>query len=186
MRVQNIFRLMAAVVLSMVILPAYGQSAGPDVASNAAQNVSADLTGTWVFDVELAVSAPFTAMQTFHLGGTLDETTDLLAGLGEGPGHGAWKRNANGEFTATFELFIFEPDHTPAGRIRVRESLRIDSEDALTGYTVADLILPDGTVIENIDNGPVVGRRVRVSGVRPEEVGSTPIATSKRPLECAW
>ena len=161
----------ALCILSLTLLvPVYAQPAPTDAgdAREVARPGSPGLVGSWVLDVKLAVSPPFQALQTFHAFGSMNETSDLLANLGEGPGHGVWYRTGN-EYIATFELFIFNPDHTPAGRIRVRETLKITGQDTLEGFSVADLILPDGTVIENIDSGPMTGARVRVEGVRPEE-----------------
>ena len=155
-----------------VLVPLYAQEAQPDLTDRIDRviiGVPPPLVGSWVLDVTLVNSPPFHALQTFHSNGTMSETSDLLANLGEGPGHGAWARTDEG-YVSTFELFIFEPDHTPAGRIRVRENLKLVDGDHLTGFTVADLILPDGTLIENIDSGPVTGTRVRVMPVRPEEL----------------
>jgi hypothetical protein len=98
----------------------------------------------------------------------VSETSDLLSQGGEGPGQGAWQRTDDG-FAATFELFIFNPDGSKAGRIRVRESIQLTDEDHFTGFSVADIILPDGEVIENIDNGPITGTRVSVREVTPAD-----------------
>ncbi len=72
----------------------------------------------------------------------------------------------------TFELFIFEPDGAPAGRIRVRETITLTGDGTFTGFSVADLILPDGTLIEKIDGAPITGTRIDVRAVRAEEIGS--------------
>ena len=138
------------------------------------RTASPGLVGSWVFEVETTATPAFRALQTFHAIGTMSETSDLLPNLGEGPGHGAWQKDSD-KYNVTFELFIFEPDHTPAGRIRVRETLELVDENHLTGFSVADLILPDGTLIENIDNGPMTGTRVRVIPVRPEEQSAFPV-----------
>lgn len=137
------------------------------------------LTGSWILEVKTAATPAFRALQTFHSNGTVTESTDLFAQLSEGPGHGVWDRDGD-SYDVTFELFIFEPDHTPAGMIRVRETLTLLSNRVLEGYAVADLILPDGTVIENIDNGPVTGRRIDVMKVKAEEMGSTPVYSPAR------
>jgi len=141
------------------------------------------LLGSWVVSVDSTATPDFTALQTFQLGGTVSETTDLLAQGGEGPGHGAWERTANG-YSVTFELFIFNPDGTTAGRIRVRESITLTDENHFTGFSVADIILPDGELIENIDNGPIEGTRVSVRAVRPEDY--LPPATSAMRGRRAW
>lgn len=163
-----------------LIQPVYAQTGAADVSSEYRDvervvRVSAPaLVGSWVLDIQTSATPAFHALQTFHAFGTVSETSDLLANLGEGPGHGAWQKDGD-TYHVTFELFIFEPDHTPAGRIRVRETLRLVDENNLTGFTVADLILPDGTLIENIDNGPTTGTRVRVIPVRPEEQSAFPV-----------
>jgi len=163
----------AAILIS--IQPVYAQK--PSLDGSDAERViraaSPALVGSWVFTVETTATPAFHALQTFHAIGTMSETSDLLANLGEGPGHGAWQKDGD-KYHVTFELFIFEPDHAPAGRIRVRETLELAGDNELTGYAVADLILPDGTVIENIDNGPMTGTRVRVAPVRPEEQNAYP------------
>ena len=164
-------------ILSLtLVVPLYAQSAQPDFTDRPERVVVGappSLVGAWVLDVKLVASPPFRALQTFHANGTMSETSDLLANLGEGPGQGGWMRTEDGGYTATFELFIFEADHAPAGRIRVRENLKVNG-DKITGDTVADLILPDGTLIENIDSGPVTGTKVRVLPVKPEELNSVP------------
>jgi len=137
------------------------------------------LIGSWVVNVAQGATPPFTALQTFHRGGTVDETSDLLALGGEGPGHGAWERTPDG-FAVTFELFIFEPSGAPAGRIRVRETITLTGDRTFTGYSVADLILPDGTLIEKIDGAPITGTRIDVKAVRAEEIGSAGTAFAPR------
>ena len=130
------------------------------------------LIGSWVVNVQSV--APFTAFHTFHIGGTMSESTDLLALGGEGPGHGAWERTSNDGFASTFELFIFNPDGSPAGRIRVRETITLTDDNHFTGVAIADLLLPDGEIIENIDTSPIVGTRVSIVKVRPDELSSLP------------
>ena len=174
MRLNKMIIGLAAAVL-LTAIPAYAQGVIADVPeADAVSTTRGSLIGTWVLDVDVSASPDFHALQTFHMGGTVDETSDLLAALGEGPGHGVWQRSGNHEYEVTFELFIFNPDATAAGRIRVRESLHVIGENKLEGFAVADLILPDGTVIENVDNGPVTGTRVRVKGVTAEEMSATP------------
>ena len=138
------------------------------------------LIGSWVVNVAEGATPPFTALQTFHRGGTVDETSDLLGQGGEGPGHGAWERTLDG-YAVTFELFIFEPDGAPAGRIRVRETITMTGNGTFTGFSVADLILPGGTVIEKIDGAPITGTRIDVRAVRAEEIGS-PANAIARPI----
>ena len=169
MRFKKVFAFILTIGAALLQAPAL--LAGDTIETHA--TVVPRLTGSWILEVQTTASPAFRALQTFHSNGTVSETSNLLAQLGEGPGHGAWERDGD-SYAVTFELFIFEPDHTPAGVIRVREKLTLLSNRVLEGFAVADLILPDGTVIENIDNGPVTGRRIDVMKVKDEEIGSTP------------
>jgi len=159
---------MLIIVALLSVVPLYAEEPQSDFGDREHAAASPSLVGTWVLDVRQAISPPFRALQTFHASGTMTETSDLLPNLGEGPGAGAWTRDNEG-FNATFQLFIFEADHTPAGIIRVRMSIKLKDADHFTAFAVADLILPDGTLIENIDGGPIEATRVRVMPVRAEE-----------------
>jgi hypothetical protein len=162
-------------ILAITILMAhsvYAQATPADAGDPQSQAIgqAGRLIGSWVVNVQSVT--PFTAFHTFHIGGTMSETTDLLALGGEGPGHGAWERTADGKFASTFELFIFNPDGSPAGRIRVRETITMTDESHFNGIAIADLLLPDGAIIEDIDTSPIVGTRVSILKVRPEELTS--------------
>ena len=178
MKLRTFFGIAAITISFVMVQPLYAQTEapvgkGPEAERAAPAAGGGVLIGAWVIDVQNVLTPPFQAMQTFHIGGSMNESTDLLAGLGEGPGHGGWRKDGDA-FTATFELFIFNPDRTPAGIIRVRETLKLTDENSLTGFAVADIILPDGTLIEDIDHGTLTGRRVRVAAVRPEEQNGFP------------
>ena len=178
MKLRKFFSIAAITIGLVMAQPLYAQTETPvgkgtDVERALAGGGGA-LIGAWVIDVQNVATPPFVAMQTFHTGGSMNESTDLLANLGEGPGHGSWRKDGN-TFTATFELFIFNPDHSPAGIIRVRETLKLTDENSLTGFAVADIILPDGTLIEDIDHGTLTGRRVRLAPVRAEEQQGFPL-----------
>jgi|GEM_PF-3156047 len=167
----------------------YGQTSEADESPNQGdlrlERVSGSpLIGSWVIDVQSEV-APFNAFHTFHAGGTMSETTNLLATLSEGPAHGAWQKDGDA-YATTFELFIFEADHTPAGRIRVRETITLIDNDHLTGIAVADLLLPDGTIIENIDTAPITGTRIGILPVKAEEKLARPSASSGTYARRRW
>jgi hypothetical protein len=166
MNARRIFRVLA--VSALILLSVQTFADDPEAGNGIEIAESRRLTGSWVVEVESTATPEFYALQTFHAGGTVTETSDLLAKGGEGPGHGVWYRTEEG-FAATFELFIFEPDGAPAGRIRVRETISVINENRFEGFSVADLILPDGTLIENIDNGPIHGRRIVVVPILPDE-----------------
>lgn len=120
------------------------------------------LVGTWVINVPASPGgAEFNALQTFHAEGTMTETSDLLAKLGEGPAHGAWTGKKR-DYQITFELFVFDPDGNSAGRVRVRATIRLTDEDNFTADSSVDFIEPNGNVIPDIGSGPFTGTRLKV------------------------
>jgi len=169
MRFQRTLGILA--VTFLMTLSVYAQTSDPDAGNGQRPEAAAAsrLIGSWVVDVGNPASPAFHAFHTFHIGGTMSETTDLLAQGGEGPGQGAWVRTGDNTFASTFELFIFNPDTSTAGRIRVRETITLVDENHFTGIAVADLLLPDGEIVENIDTSPINGVRVSIVQVKPEE-----------------
>ena len=120
------------------------------------------LVGTWVINVPASPGgAEFNALQTFHSDGTMTETSDLLAKLGEGPAHGAWTGKKR-DYQITFELFVFDPDRNPAGRVRVRATIRLSDEDNFTADSAVNFIEPNGNVIPDIGSGLFTGTRLKV------------------------
>ena len=126
-----------------------------------------EIVGTWLVDVAETDGgvAGFQSLMTFHEGGTLTEVSNEL-GLGlQGPGHGGWTRRGQ-DYTATFQLWIFNPDTgVTEGRIQVRAAIRIDKNNLMTGDSEIDFIDPGGTVIPDIDSGPFEATLVKVVGL---------------------
>jgi hypothetical protein len=121
------------------------------------------LTGTWRISIAESATGlpPFNALQTFGEDGTFVETSDLFATLTEGPAHGAWEFKS-GKFNLTFELFVFDENRQPIGKVRVKCSIQLVNDDQLTGEGSVDFIEPDGNVIPDIDSTPFTGTRVRI------------------------
>lgn len=120
------------------------------------------LTGTWYINIPKSEGGapPFNAYHTFNSDGTFTEVSDLLPNLTETPAHGAWELYGH-DYLLTFELFVFDEQKKPAGRIRVRCLIRLTGHDELRGETVVDFIAPDGTVEKGIDRGPFTGKKLR-------------------------
>lgn len=126
---------------------------------------NAKLVGTWVMHVPAADGAPaFDALHTYTNDGTMTETSDLLGQLNEGPAHGVWSGKKN-DYLVTFELFVFDENQQPAGRVRVRCAFHLSGEDQLTAQAFVDFIEPDGNVIPNIGATPFTGKRMKVQPV---------------------
>jgi hypothetical protein len=118
------------------------------------------LQGAWFVEVPASPgSDAFNAVQTFHSGGTMTETSDILATLAEGPGQGVWVRKGD-SYGFTFELFAFDEQHRPAGRIRVYGTLRLQDDEHWTGFAHVTIITPDGEVLEDVGGSPVKGTRI--------------------------
>jgi hypothetical protein len=116
--------------------------------------------GAWFVEVPASPgSDAFKAVQTFHSGGTMTETSDILATLAEGPGQGVWVKKDDG-FGFTFELFAFDEQHRPAGRIRVYGTLRLQDDDHWTAFAHVTIITPDGEVLEDVGGSPIRATRI--------------------------
>lgn len=154
--------LFAAVLLAgAVLLGASGPLSAQDSAALGGEQDP--IVGTW--HVYVDQPGGFNALQTFHADGTFTETSDLLATLVEGPAQGIWKRVGN-RYHLTFVLFAFNPDHSPAGKIRVRAEMtlapngrRFDAQ-----YEV-DFIDLDGTVVPEVGTGAGVAFKQRLLGL---------------------
>lgn len=136
------------------------------LATVAAQRVGGEsLVGTWQVNVPESDSGlpPFQALQSFHAGGTLTETSSLLVKGEEGPAHGVWNGRGRNYITA-FQLFVFDENGDAAGMVQVRSALYLDSSDHFTATYAVDFIAPDGSVESGIDSGSYEGTRVIVAG----------------------
>lgn len=119
------------------------------------------LTGTWYVTVPLDETTFFYAFHTFGSDGTFVETSSLLGTLIEGPSHGVWENRKRGALL-TFEVFEFDPDGNHAGRVRVRNLIRLTDNDHFTGYSVVDFIDLSGEVIEGIATATYTAERMQV------------------------
>jgi hypothetical protein len=167
---ENVMKLRHCLLLaSLLLLAPLGLAAASLDATAAAvpAKAGANLVGTWVIDVSFDPELefpPFQAIQAFHAGGTMTETTDLLGALVEGPGAGAW-RGSGTTYEATFQLFTFDADHAPAGIIEVRERIEMQGGRRFTGRAEAFIIPPGETEAIPLGGGPIVGNRVRVKSL---------------------
>lgn len=120
------------------------------------------LVGTWIIDVPNPDgSIAFSAFQTFGADGTFVETSTLLGQLPEGPAHGNWRRSGDG-YLLTFQVWSFDPEGQPAGKVRVRVFLRLTGPRSLEAETVVDVVTPDGQLLEAVATGPYRGRRMAI------------------------
>lgn len=119
------------------------------------------LTGTWYVTVPIDDTTVFHAFHTFGSDGTFVETSSLLGSLIEGPAHGVWESRKRGALL-TFEVFEFDPDGKEAGRVRVRNLIRLTDDDHFTADGVVDFIDVNGEITEGIATGTFTGQRMKV------------------------
>ena len=138
------------------------------ITATVAQDASGDsIVGTWLTDVaetEIAGTAPFQSMVTFHEGGTISEVSNEL-GLGlQGPAHGAWAETDDG-YIATMQTWVFNEDSgVVEGRVQIRMTIEMDDPDHMAALTAVDFIDPAGEMTPDIDAGPFEATRLEVSG----------------------
>lgn len=132
----------------------------------AAQGTQDPFVGTWHIRVPVSDQGfpPFEALQTYHAGGTMSETSSNLPALAETPAFGVWAKNGSG-YDMTFQLFVFDSAGTSVGRVQVRTFIELVSVDSLKAKTAVDFIDPDGNIVPNIDGGPFFGKRIRPTPV---------------------
>jgi hypothetical protein len=119
------------------------------------------IVGVWHVTVESADFPPFQALQAYHRDGTYTDTTDILGTLSEGPGLGVWRRMGS-EYVVTFELFAFEEDGSPAGTVRVHNTVRNVGRSSFEGTGTVDFVTPDGMLLEGVGSATFTGERLKV------------------------
>ena len=145
-----------------------------------AQQGNDPLIGTWVYKVEESREGlpGFLSIMNYNSGGTMSETPSVPT-LGESIGQGIWSRSGH-QYSAVFQLFIFDEDHEYAGMVRVRVSLILASEDRITAKFYVDLIHPDGFVEADVDYQEGVASRLRLDSMAAALPLQTSLASKSR------
>ncbi len=116
--------------------------------------------------IPLAPNPNFTIVSTFGAGGGLvvGNMGNGASGLcGDPDGHGNWVRTGVRHYATTFSASAFDDAHHYAMETKVRESLTLNKRgDELTGISLVDLILPDGTVLPFHPAGTYIGHRMPI------------------------
>jgi hypothetical protein len=135
------------------------------------------LSGSWAMTitaVEPPGLPPFKGLITFTRDGEVIETRRLyvpatpFGPLLETPGHGAWRRSANGRFAVFFQFLLQAAPNNPIfangedlGTDNIRLQIEPDSAgDSFTGTFVSQVKDPDGSVVFEA-RGTVAGTRIR-------------------------
>jgi len=110
----------------------------PAVAADGSNSV-ASVEGAWLVHVVFDDgSASHNVLYLVIKGGGIAAISDNPPTSGS-TGFGAWKATADNQFVSTFEQFIFAPDGSPAGILRIRTLGSIDEGTGqLTGRATVD------------------------------------------------
>lgn len=149
-------KLNAAAVLVLFTLLAF---ATPVTSGQAAlDNEANSPVGTWLATVTFvdcttgSVIRSFPTMNTFNMGGTMLETSRLLAT--RSPGHGAWERIKGNEYSSVFKFFRANADGTDNGyqlvrRVHVLDGDSLETEAVFQNYDAAGLPTTSGCAVES-------------------------------------
>ena len=139
--------LAAAALLGLCLAPAF-----PATATG-----FSGLVGSWeltaVNDDTGAVSE---ALITYERGGTVIATGPSVF---LGTAHGAWERTGPRSFEATFVNFVYDNSGGIVSKVHNRHSVEIGPGGSYTAHFVAEVSLPDGTVVDVLTS-TVTGQRI--------------------------
>ena len=113
------------------------------------------IEGVWTADVTIRDCSSGTAIRTFNglqmfgSGGQLTATNNTPTAT-QGPSLGVWKRSpGNGQYTATFRFFRYNPDGSFAGSQRVSRTLQL-AGDKLTSTISVQVLDPTDQVLQTL------------------------------------
>ena len=145
-----------------------------------AQPANDPLIGTWVYRVEESREGlpGFLSIMNYNSGGTMSEATSGPT-VAESLGQGIWARFAR-QYSAVFQLFIFDEHQEYAGMVRVRVSLILATDDRITAKFYVDLIHPDGFVEADVDYQEGAAIRLRLDSMAAALPLQTSLASHSR------
>ncbi len=147
-------RVLAASVAVLLLVQACGER--HDAMGPAA--TSADpIEGVWVSTITVrdctsgAAIRSVNGVSTFHRGGTLSDTNDLVTSA-HGAGAGTWRAGAaGGSYAASVRFDRYNADGTPAGAQKVSRSFVLTADgNATTGTIAAQVLDSAGSVLQNL------------------------------------
>jgi hypothetical protein len=95
-----------------------------------------------------AVIGNATAMLTFTRGGTVMDTGTQISPALRGVGHGVWRHESGGHYTAAFQFFRFNADGTLAGKQVIRQQMVLNRAGTeFTNTSSANVLDVNGNVI---------------------------------------
>ena len=90
----------------------------------------------------------FPALFTYDQGGTVQETDLGAPGQVRLQGHGVWRRQAGGQYSAAFRYLKFAPDRTYLGMNVIRSSISVSLDgDQYSSTDTLEILDPNGNVV---------------------------------------
>jgi len=151
---KRILKIIAGLSLTVLALTVFTEIWGPAYADG-----PRTLVGTWDVTVtprdcttgnSVPFPPPFSAVQTYNLGGTMMENDSGIPGdvrkhVG---GHGVWTNTGGREYSLAWRVFHFNPDGTPAGKDVIRDVIRLGSGgDTYTSAGTVEVYNPAGILV---------------------------------------
>ncbi|HRJ40383.1 MAG: hypothetical protein KJZ86_01190 [Caldilineaceae bacterium] len=118
------------------------------------------IVGTWKMSIAPSESSPegLEVLQTFFADGNYLETINISA---LSSSHGVWMGSGN-TYLYTFRVFSYDEAGKYSGTRVIRGKVQMDGPDRFTGAGAADIITPDGQVIQNAFSAPIEATRLQV------------------------
>jgi hypothetical protein len=129
-------------------------------ATTSAHPATPNIVGTWKMAIAPSDTSPegLEVLQTFFADGNYMETINIGAST---TAHGVWIGSGN-TYLYTFHVFNFDEKGAYSERRIIRGSIRMDGPDHFTGQARADIITPDGNVIEDAFSVTIEATRMEV------------------------
>ena len=151
----------------LTILPVVAVSALAAVPAIAQDDPQArKLEGTWYTQVSAhncttgAVLRSFPALNTFAAGGTLIDTTTVVAPSLRSPGHGTWEATGGHTFRAISLAFLFSPAGAWTGTQRIIQAIEMrEGPDEFSSTATSESFDTAGTLIGSVC-ATAIGQRV--------------------------
>jgi hypothetical protein len=125
---------------------------------------SGDLEGTWFTQVTIrdcqtnAVVRVFAALNTFHRGETMTDTTTGVSPSLRSPGLGKWEKTGSHTFGATSLAFLFNPTGVPLGTQQLTH--RIEMHGNEISFASSVVIFDTSGNMVSTGCASAVGRRI--------------------------
>lgn len=91
---------------------------------------------------------PFSAMNTYNQGSTMQQAAPPGPGVTALPGHGVWSHQTGQRYSAAFQAFGLNPDGTLASRLIVRSAIHLGrGGDSYTSTDTAEFLNANGDLL---------------------------------------